>query len=537
MIKNYIKIALRNLLRHKLFSLINISGLAIGLAVCMLIMLYVAHEHSYDKFHKNANRIYVLNEHFNINGQQLNIENMSYVSGPMIQQSVSNVSNYVRIKKVFKDPVVENPELKTARFSENKMLYADANFFNVFSFKLISGLPSDVLIRPFSLVISKDMAKKYFGTQDPIGKTLKIRTDSTYLYHITGVAENVPSNSSIEFNFIASNSSLIQMTEAAPLLKSQSIQGGSFKTYLLLKHPQDSDLVKRAIQLKLDADKNTDKDKVQLVALADTHLNANFGDSSNTKYLKVFPFVASLILLLALVNYMSLSTARGTLRAKEVGVRKVTGASRWSLAMQFYTESALFALLSFILGYGICYLLKTSFLNALQLKIDSSFLYSNTVLLSLSGLLVLSILIAGTYPSIVLSAFKPTAILKGKMSKQEGGSVIRKVFTTLQFAISVGLVICGIIIDRQLYYFRHLDTGVNRENVIMIPISQNFGKQYQSFKSDVKSLAGIGKVATAHYPMYKGYDMFFMQGENKDQNIAMPVLSVDEDFMSALNIS
>ncbi|MFI5138055.1 MAG: ABC transporter permease [Sphingobacteriales bacterium] len=537
MILNYIKIAWRNLTNQKLYSIINISGLAAGLAVCMMIMMYVAHEMSYDRFHKNADRIFTLNDHIQLGSQKMIMEYTSYVSGPMIQQGAPDVVGYMRTRKVFKDVIVEAPLETSTHFSEGKMLFADADFFNFFSFKLLSGSPSTVLTKPFSLVISQDMAKKYFGGQNPIGKTLKIKTERSYIYTITGVAERMPSNSSIEFNFLASNASLKMMPEAAPFLKSEYIQGGAFTTYLLLKHPQDSMRVQRSIQALIKSNSAGGKDLLQLTALPDVHLNANFGDSSNVKYLKIFPLVAGLILLLALVNYMSLSTARSTLRAKEVGVRKVNGASRASIAMQFYVESAFFACLSFTLGYILCYSLKSWFFNALHLNIDTSFLYSTPVLLFLFGLLLLTILISGSYPSVVLSAFKPVITLKGKMSKQSGGVTVRKVFTTFQFAISVGLIICGIIIDRQLYYFRHTDTGLNRENVVMVPISSNFGKQYQSFKSDVGSLAGVNQVATAHYPMYKGYDMFFMHDKPRNEDIGMTVLSVDKAFIPTLNIN
>jgi len=532
MLKNYIKIALRNLSRQKLFSLINISGLAVGLAVCMLIMLYVAHEMSYDRFHKNAKQIFILSESLNMQGQSVNIQQMSYVSGPIAKQTAPGVEAYMRIRKVYKPAIVESPKEKGAKFSESKVMFADANFFNFFSFNLLSGSPSDVLTKPFSVVISKNMAKKYFGSQDPVGKTINIKTDTTYSYLVTGIAQNVPSNSSIDFDFVASTSSLKMMKEAEPFLRSQQLQGGAFQVYLLLKHTQDSLQAKRAMQLLMKKNHDGGNEVLRLTALTDIHLHANFGDSSNTKYLKIFPFVVVLILLLALVNYMSLSTARSTLRAKEIGVRKVSGASRASLAIQFYVESALYTVISFVLGYILCYTFKSSFLGILQLKMDDSFLYSPLMFAVLLVLLLVTLLVAGSYPSIVLSSFKPVVTLKGKMSKQAGGVMVRKVFTTLQFTISVGLIICGIIIDRQLYYFRHTDTGVNRENVVMVPISNGFGKQYQGFKNDVKALAGVNEVATSRYPMYKGYDMFFI----KKADLAMPVLSVDNSFMSTLGI-
>jgi len=535
MIKNYLKIAWRNLIRQKLFSLINISGLATGLAVCMLIILYVVHEYSYDRFHKNANRIFTLTESFKLGGQDMQMEYTSYATASLVHQAEPSIAGVMRTYTSHNDVIIENPSNK-ARFSEGNMLFADENFFSFFSFKLLSGNAKSVFNKTFSIVISQNMAKKYFGNQDPVGKTLKITTDKTYLYEVTGVSEQVPSNSSISFDFLAPNSSLKMMTESKQLFDSQYIQGGNFKTYLLLNHPEDKTKLNISLQSLIKKNTNINNDKLVLTALPDTHIKQGFDDSSNIKYLKIFPLVAGLILLLALVNYMSLSTARSTLRAKEVGVRKVTGASRKSLAMQFYVESTLYACLSFILGYVLCFFFKSSFLNILQLKIDDSFFYSDTVLISLSGLLLLTILIAGSYPSIVLSAFKPVVTLKGKMSKQAGGTIVRKIFTTLQFTISVALIICGIIIDRQLYYFRHTDTGVNRENVVMIPVSSKFGNQYQSFRKDIQALAGISEVATSHYPMYKGYDMFFVPGAGKDSDLGMPVLSVDENFIPTLNI-
>src|ERR1700733_3614533 len=204
MIRNYIKIAWRNLIRQKLFSLINISGLAIGLAVCMLIMLYVAHEHSYDTFHKNADRIVTLRAKVVMNGDDRISENFSEATAPSLKDEVPSVENYATSFKYFLPFVVNNASTPQSKFNEDNLLYVDAGFFKFFSFKLISGQPENVLSKPFSVVISRDMAKKYFGSSNPIGKTLTIKTDSAYNYQVTGIAENAPSNSSIEFDFVAS---------------------------------------------------------------------------------------------------------------------------------------------------------------------------------------------------------------------------------------------------------------------------------------------------------------------------------------------
>jgi putative ABC transport system permease protein len=526
MILNYIKIAWRNLIKQKLYSLINISGLAVGLAVCMMIMMYVVHEMSYDRFHKNADRIFMPNMEF-----------MSYASGPLIKQNQPTVEAYMRTLAYFnQNPVVVNdPSTPGKKFAEDKLLFADPGFFNFFSFKLLSGSAGDVLSKPFTVVLSRDMAKKYFGTHDPVGKTIVIKTDSSYTYQVTGVAENTPSNSSITFNFVASNQSLLAMKEAPRYAGTQQMSYGAFNVYVLLKHTADTARLARGMDMMAKKDKVFDHIKFSFSSLTSSHLKG-YNNDSNIKYLKIFPLVAILILLLALVNYMSLSTARATLRAKEVGVRKVSGASRKTIAMQFYVESALFTVLSFGLGYLLCYLITPWFLNVLQLRIDDSFLYSPPVLYLLFGLLVLTTLSAGSYPSLVLSAFSPVVTLKGKMSKQAGGVTVRKIFTTLQFAISVGLIICGIVIDRQLYYFRHADTGINKDNVVMIPIGNSVGKKYAALKQDMQSLAGVNSVATSHYAMFKSYDMNYFDGETKGEKVGVAFIVADKNFMSTLGL-
>jgi putative ABC transport system permease protein len=541
MIKNYLNVALRNLTRQKLFSLINISGLAIGLAVCMLIMLYVAHERSYDSFHKNADRIVTLRAKIVMNGDDRISENFSEATAPSLKDELPAVENYAASFKYFLPFVVNNPSTPQAKFNEDNLLYVDAGFFKFFSFKLISGQRGNVLSKPFSVVISRNMAKKYFGSSNPIGKTLTIKTDSAYNYQVTGIAENNPSNSSIEFNFVASASSLKQIKSPFPYLGGQpKLGGGVFNVFLLLKHVADTAKVLSSIQSMIKRHplpgRGRPKIAFSLPLLTDIHLHTHTGDVSNVKYLKTFPVVAALILLLALFNYMSLSTARSSLRAKEVGVRKISGASRKTLAIQFYTESAVFTFLSFILGYLLCYLFKPWFLNVLQLKIDNSFLYSPGALMLLTALLMLTILVAGFYPALALSAFKPVVTLKGKMSKQAGGVTIRKIFTTLQFVISIALIICGIIIDRQLYFFRHTNSGMNRDNIVMLAIPGDFGKKYQSLKKEIGSLAGISEVATSNYTLFGMYDQSDYKGKSGDSSIRFFWQAVDRNFISMLGL-
>lgn len=540
MFKNYLKIALRNLKNQKLYSLINISGLAVGLAVCMMIMLYVTHEMTYDRFHKNADRIYKLQARIKMGGNIMNMDYMSFAAGPIVKQSQPTIENYMRTLEYFRPVSANNSITPDNRNIEKGLLFADAGFFNFFSFKLKSGDKQTALKNPFSVVITERMAKKYFGDADPIGKNITLRTDSNYNYQVTGVAENAPSNSSVEFNFVASVSSILATKEGKLYSGQQELGPGSFSLYILTKPGIDTANLTRGLQAMVNRKKEKADHGFQTIfslsPITSIHLHNNFGDGSNTKYLKIFPLVAVLILLLALVNCMSLTTARATLRAKEVGVRKVSGASRKTIAAQFYTESALVTCLSFLLGYALCYGFKTWFLSVLDLHIDNSFLYSPVVVASLFGLFALTSLIAGIYPSLVLSSFKPVATLKGKMSRQTGGTTVRKVFTTLQFSIAIGLIICGIVIDRQLYYLRHTDTGLNRENVVMVPIGSSFGNNYPAFVKDVQSLAGITDVATSHYAMFGGFDMYFFDGQKPGESVPIAALSVDEKFIKTLGL-
>jgi putative ABC transport system permease protein len=505
----------------------------------MMIMLYVAHEMSYDRFHKDAGRIFKPYASLKMGGNSLNMENFSWVSGPMIKQSQPTVDAFIRTLRYSGQAIVWVPGSGSAKFAEDDMLFADRNFFDFFSFKLLSGSIGDVLSHPGSVVLSKAMADKYFHGEDPVGKTITIKTDTACTYQVTGVAANAPSNSSIKFNFIASVEGFQATKEASKYVGDPEIGPGSYNLYLKLKHPGDTATLRRSLDAAMMAAmarlKTGDQTKFGFTSMEQIHLGG-FDNAPSLKYLKIFPLVAGLILLLALVNYMSLSTARATLRAKEVGVRKVSGASRKEIAVQFYVESLLYTVLAFGLGYLLCYLVTPKFLSLLQLNIDNTFLYSPLVLALLLGLLLLTVLIAGCYPSLVLSAFNPVVTLKGKMSKQAGGVTARKVFTTLQFTIAVALIICGVVIDRQLYFFRHADTGVSRENVVMIPVSNAFGRNYPAFVHDIQSIAGVSTVATSHYAMFKGFDMYFVDGKAKGQTIGLASLIADENYINTLGL-
>ncbi len=528
MIRNYFKIAWRNLVKNKTYSAINIIGLAIGLAVCMLIVLFIGHEYSYDKFHGNAERIFFVKSKIKIGNDSLYVTTLPYSVAPSLQKSEPSVESFLRLMQE-REVIIQNVENPTLKFAESKFMFADSNFFSFFSFNLVQGNKDRVLNNPYSVVISQAASRKYFRDQNAVGKV--IRFNNKFDLVITGIAGNSPSNSSIEYDFVASLSTLASM---AANDGGRPGEESRFSTYFLLRDPKAIDRVEDGL-LAIEWTKSKPIGRYMGIPL--TRIRISEGtDTSNTRYLGIFPFVAGLILFLALINYMSLTTARSAIRAKEIGVRKVLGAGRKVIAGQFFAESALYTSIAFVLGYNLCALMQPLFFNFLQINIDTSFLYSRFILLSYSVLFVITVGLAATYPSIFLSAYKPVAVLYGRLSKHSGGISVRRFFTVFQFTVSVILIVCAIVINKQLNFFRKTDTGINREQVIMIPFTPAAAKHYDALKKEISSLPGVSNTSTALHPLYKGYDIMGTVSASSNQVVLLPTLSVDQNFISMLGL-
>lgn len=530
MFKNYLKIAWRNLLRNKLYSFITISGLSIGLAVCIQIVLYLGHEYSYDKFHGNIDDIYRVETKIKFGNDPIFLPYMGYTDGSESVEAIPAIEDFHRYLGESRK-TVWNPEDPSLKFLEDKILFVDENFFSFFSFELLEGDAELVLQNPFSIVLTETIAKKYFGNQDPIGKTLRYDGENEFV--ITGIAKDAPSNSTIDFQFLASVSSFATMEGQKFHLEDNAPE---FTTYFKLRESIDPTLVETAlseISSFTGNDHAVSNRSFILKPLSGLHLG---GSSFNVKYIRIFPFVALLVLLLALVNYASLSTARSSTRSKEIGVRKVLGAKRKSIALQFFFESSLYSTIAFTLGYVLCMMFQPYFFNFLQIPIDNAFLYSPEMLLSCSVLFLFTIILAATYPSILLSAYRPVRVLYGKFTKQEGGLGVRKFLTVFQFTISVILIICGIVIDRQMEFFRHTETGVDRENTIMVSFSPEVGKQFNAFNESVLARPGVVNTSVASTPLYKGHNMMGIQRNDSKEMAFLPFMNVDSNFVSLLNL-
>jgi putative ABC transport system permease protein len=502
----------------------------------MTILLYVLHEHSYDRWQANAGRIFQVTGTLKMGNAAFHTERLSYATGPIVRQSDGNVEAFIRAFPESRPVNLSNPGRPGLAFTEkNNWLFADSNFFRVFSFRLLKGNAAAILQRPYTVVLTEQAARKYFGQTDPIGRTL--RYNGLYNFEVTGVTANLPSNTGFDFDFVASMVSLPSMSEYQTITQGASVQGGSFRTWLLLKDAAAAAKVKRTIDRLaiVPGQPVEDRDAYTLTALSDVHLHSDFGDASNIRYLRFFPLVAGLVLLLALINYMSLATARAATRAKEVGVRKVMGAGRGRIAGQFYAESALNAVLAFALGTGLFLLIRVWFFGLLQLKIDPSFLFDPRVLAGSGALLLIVIGLAGSYPSLVLSAFRPVAVLYGKLSRRRGGERVRKVFIVFQFTISMILVSGSVIIVRELHYIRNTETGVDRDNIVMVPYSDKL-RHYAAFKREVEALPSIAGAATANYPLYGGLDAWSVKRPDGDKPTQLYLLNVDQDYIRLLGL-
>ncbi len=542
MFRNYLKIAVRSLLKQKLYAGINIFGLALGMAVSLLILLFVIHERTYDRFHARADQIFRVYAKVRFGEQEMQTERMSARFGPAIREANAGVLDVVRIGHPQGRVLIKTSPERT--FFEEKFIMADPSFLTVFSFPLLAGSAKTALIRPMTVLLTERTAERYFGRTDPIGKTILF--NNKLRFDVTGVLKNPPTNSTIQFDFVASLGSysaverlregIIDDDDVA--LNNQRIQAGSFQTFFLLRSPADTVSILRTLPALIAASGAKAKDTKYIIdPLTSVHLGMNFGDTANARYITIFLGIALLTLLLALINYMSLTTARATQRAREVGVRKVMGAARRELAAQFYGESILITGLAFGLALGLIQLLRPAFYQLLHLNIDSSFVYSPSFAQAAGILLVGCVLISGSYPALLLSSFSPVDVLKGNLTPGTGGAAVRRVFTVIQFAVSIGLIGCSVLIYQQVQHLQTRKLGLYKDRVLAVPVDASLARQYAGFKHDLRQVPGVERVAAASHVLYKeGGSIFFIQSPTTKKDVNVHVLAVDDQFAETLQI-
>lgn len=484
MLKSYLTITLRHMRNHTGYAFINITGLAVGIACCLLILLYVQRELSFDRFHENADRIYRVTSVVN-QGERWG--SAIYPVGPALKETFPQVETYVRMHRnaalVTKD--------ETVRFHEERFLVAEDDFFAVFDYELLQGNPETALTQPYTLVLTESMAKKYFGDANPMGQTLRI--DDKQDYTITGILADPPTNAHIVFDFVGSFASeLVGLTP-------QRAQSRIAFTYVLLR--PDADIASLTAALP-DFEKSLFPDpkrayKFDFISLTDIHL---YGQMSNEiqpqgdiRYIYLFTAIAFLILLIACINYMNLSTARSTQRSREVGLRKVVGAHRGQLVKQFLAESFLFVGLAIVLAVALVEILLPTYNAFMGWNVEINYSDSSIWLLLLTTLLTVGLL-SGSYPAFFLSAFKPVETLKGVHSFANKGR-LRKSLVVFQFAITVALLVSTLIIENQLRYVQTIRLGFDKEQVLVIPTENTLGNATAAFRNELLQHTTIEQVA------------------------------------------
>jgi putative ABC transport system permease protein len=536
MLKNYFKIAFRNLWRHKIFSSINIMGLAVGMTACFLIFLYVRFELSYDSFHKNADRIYRIVADIKTPTEVINTDRPAWAVPPNVKEEFPEVESFVRIAD---DEVLVRKGDKS--FQEENAAWADSSFFHVFDFRLLKGNPQTALKNQFSIVLSEYAAKKYFGKEDPIGQTLLITGDA-FPAKVTGVMKDMPENSQVKVDMLLSMTTRTQKFDSAA-----DRQWGSYwpHAYLLLRPGTNATALQKKLPAFLEKRNGTNMKESQmyptlfLEPLKDVYLYSTRSGpkQGNITNVYIFSIVAIFILLIACINFINLTTARSAERAKEVGIRKVVGAAKVQLTKQFIGESVIICLIAFLLAVLFSWLLLPLF-NQLSGKIISHSIFENIRYLVILFFAAIAIgFLAGVYPALVLSSFKPVIVLKGKFATGTRGNLLRKALVVSQFTISIGLIIATIIVYNQMQYMRNRDLGFSKDQIMVMDTYGDKGKD--AFKQVLTGIPTVKSVAMSSSVPGGGNPGAYSEIENIKGDLQVANLDlyfVDFDYINQFKI-
>lgn len=552
------------MLRNKASSIINVSGLSIGIACALLIGIFIQNELSYDRFHRDADRIYQVILNGNMNGQEFWAGNTPPPVGAALFHDIPEIETYTRFYKP-NDIVVRYEENGSIEkyFTEKNVLAVDSNFLEVFSFEIMEGDAATALLKPGSVVITRDMAKKYFGEGRAIGKTL-LMNQNKKPFIVTAVVNNVPAQSSIRFDFLApvadfpvvkqfSWSWVWQQMICYVKLKKNVANDNKSIHQLEAKFPavirmQAANGFRRIGRPFDEFIKSGGKWDFHLLPLADIHLSSSeisipwLHHLSNIKYIYIFGSIALFIILLACVNFTNLSTARAASRAKEVGIRKVTGSTKSQLVRQFLSEAFLYSLISALLSVVLVLLLIKNFSSVIDESISFQSAFTKEILLSLIIMTVAVALLAGIYPAFYLTSFKPVAVLKGNsfVTKSRKNLLIRNGLVVFQFAISTIMIVGTLVVLQQLKFFRNTDLGFSKENVVVISGTNRLGASEETFRQAISQVPGVERAAiSTSIPSGSAFgDSYQPEPENVQtaKEISLFSFMVNDDFIPTLNM-
>jgi predicted permease len=548
MFKNYLKVAMRNILRHKGYSFINIAGLALGMACSIFLLLQVHHEQSFDTFHENANSLYRVEQDQPSPEGNFHVTVTPYPAGPEIKDNIPEIKNFSRW--LYPGSMLVKYEDKV--FYENTVTAVDPSFLQMFTFPLIAGDSKTALNDPFSVILSETMAEKYFGNQNPIGE--KISLNNKFLFLVTGVMKDAPQNSTLRPEILIpfecmdevanvytgwGNNYLVTWVE---LNNDKQVANVSNKISNLVMERTISNAPAGITPEEVKRYRETQAPKYMLMPLIDINLYGYFGYGQvygKIQSLKIFLIIAIFILLIACINYMNLATARAANRAKEIGLRKTVGAERKHIINQFFGESILLSFISFILSLLIVILLLPLFNNLTGEKFTIGAVFNLEFFLILLFVALFAGIVAGIYPALFLSSFNPTKVLKGSLSSSAKSNFFRKSLVVFQFSLSVILLIGTIVAFQQLNYMRLKKVGYEKDHLIYLPLRGETGKSYATLKQELLQQPNVVNVSGIDQPPTRiGANSGSAKWNGKDPN-TKPLISiarVDFDFVETMQI-
>lgn len=535
MFRNFIIVTLRSFFRQKFYSFINVFGLTTGLACTLFIFLWIKDEAGKDKFHADIDHIYQVFTNLKWDGEVITWES---TPGPLAEEIKSSVPEVSAVSRTWSGGQ-EALLVEEKNFLEQGF-YADPEFFQIFSFPISQGNVVKPLQEKSDIAISKRLAQKLFGDQDPIGKSIRLR--NKYDQKVTAVFEDIKGNSSMKFDFVIP-------FEVHKDFREQSWNNADYDLYVKLNDPQKAVDASNNINVAVDKvtlkeDPNADKDQVNfyLQPFSDHYLNATFENGVPTggriKFVKIFLVVALFILVIACINFMNMATAKAVNRAKEVGVRKVIGAQRGSLVLQFIGESLAISLISMILAIGIVHVLLPLF-NLIVAK-QISLQWDGQFILIVTGVILMTGILAGSYPAFFLSAYRPSQVLKGNSNTSLGGTALRKGLVVFQFSLTVILIASSIVVYKQIEFIRGKNIGYNRESVLSFNLRGDMARQFDSFKQDVlqsPSIKMISKANSSLVEIANQNSSVGWPGKPEESQIFFRTVVVDFDFAETMGLT
>ncbi len=548
MLKNYFKTAIRSLVKRKSFTAINVVGLAVGIATCLVIFLYVQNEWSFDRYNANADRLVRVEFRGTMEGSPLKESNVMPPTAQALKADYPEVVDAARMRFAGKPLVTSN----NMTFNEDGFAYVDPNFFNLFSFKFLAGSAASSLTQPNTVVISKSMAIKYFGKETALGKLLQLKSWNQQ-YTVTGVVEDMPENAHFHAGMFASMENIAEAKE-------QNWMTSSYFTYLLLPENYDYKKLEAKLPQFIENHMGAQFEKAFGMPLAQYRKKGNdlgfklqpvtgihlYADNTNEleaggdiRYVYIFSAIALFMLLIACINFMNLSTAGASKRAREIAVKKVLGSSQKELVRQFLTESVLLALVALLLAIFMVYLALPLFNNLSGRHLSVGFFANAKVIIGLVVACIAVGMLAGSYPAFFLAAFKPVAVLKGKFAAGRQSISLRSSLVVFQFFVSIVLIVSTAVVQQQLAYIQNKKLGYDKEQVMVLPDTWMLGKNVTAFRNQLMQNPGVANVSVSGYiPAGDSYNNnFFVYADNNSSKLIKALrYDVDENYIPTMGM-